>query len=152
MNTPTAEHHRLSAFSGLWSGQGEAHASPWSAASAAKSIWNAKFDQSGFNLLVDYTETRDDGSSFGGHGVMTVDPADNCVLWYLFDSFGFPPLAPARGKWSGLVLTLDKQTLRGNGRTIFSFSGVGFEQQVLSKPNGAAEFLPVSTMKLTPHT
>jgi hypothetical protein len=147
--SPTAEHERLGHFAGSWVGNGQTHPSPWANGSMAKSTWTARFDATGLFLLVDHAEAREDGSTFNAHAVMTIDPADAAVLWYVFDSFGYPPLAPARGTWSGSVLTLEKQTQRGQGRTILRPFNDSFEQQVLSKANGAPDFVPVSTMLFT---
>jgi hypothetical protein len=49
-----------------------------------------------------------------GHGVFTLDPSNGSTLWYWFDSFGYPPLEPARGGWEDNTLWLAKRTPRGS--------------------------------------
>jgi hypothetical protein len=146
---PTGEHERLGRFEGSWIGMGHTHPSPWGPGSAATSSWVGRFDPPRLNLIVDYLEHREDGSRFDAHGVMTVDPADGQVLWYLFDSFGYPPLTPYRGAWSDTRLVLDKQTPRGLGRTCFQLSDGQFLQEIESKVIDAPAFVPVSTMRFT---
>ena len=115
---PTGEHELLGRFEGSWTGAGRTHPSPWGPGSAATGSWTGRFDPSRLNLIVDYQEHRDDGSRFYAHGVMTVDPADGQVLWYLFDSFGYPPLTPYRGGWGapGLNLPMGSSCRRSKAR------------------------------------
>jgi hypothetical protein len=77
----------------------------------------------GSELHPDYQETRPDGSRFDLHGVFTVDPAAEEILWFAFDSYGYPPLAPSRGAWEANRLVFTKTTPRGVGRSVFDLDG-----------------------------
>ena len=93
--------------------------------------------------MQDFAEERTGGYRFDAHGVLTVDPGQNDYVWFWFDSYGFPPLAPSRGSWEGNSLLLEKQTPRGVGRSVFALELELFRYSVSSRPVGATEFMPV---------
>ena len=66
-------------------------------------------------LIQDYEEERDGRIVFHGHGVFLIEPGTEAVLWWWFDSLGFPP-EPARGVWDGEVPCFEKTTPRGEAR------------------------------------
>ena len=72
-----------------------------------------------------------------------IDPETGDWLLFLFDSYGFPPLQPARGRWEGNRLVLEKTTPRGVGRTVFEIGPDRFTYSVASSAHGAATFTPV---------
>jgi len=143
-----AERSRLAGFVGVWTGQGQRLASPWGAGGETVGTWTARPDPMALHLLVDYEETLSTGGRLCGHGVMMVDPGDLKVLWFWFDSFGFPPLAPARGAWTSSRLIVDKQTPRGAGRTSWTLDGQRLVQAVSFKSPQDEDFLMVSTMTM----
>ena len=156
---PGPLHARLAALEGAWEGDEEIFASPWSPAGPARGRWTFRRDPSGLHLIHDFAEARASGERFDGHGVLCVDPsgtdpaaidqaidpAAGPILWFWFDSFGFPPVAPARGRWDGPTLTLEKVTPRGLGRTRFTLEPGRLLQTVEARPAGAAAFAPVMT-------
>ncbi|GGY76943.1 hypothetical protein GCM10011613_21820 [Cellvibrio zantedeschiae] len=131
---------KLSLFIGQWSGGGEVLPNPWGPAGACEGVWQFGFDKSGMNLLHDYRETRGDGFQFEAHGVFNIDPQTKEVIWFWFDSLGFPPLNPARGDWDTDTLILTKKTPRGIGRSTFIFKHKYFEYTIEAQVNGEKNF------------
>lgn len=134
---------KLSLFTGQWSGGGEIFANAWSAAATCEGLWQFGFDKSGHNLIHDYCETRSDGTQFEGHGIFNLDRETKDILWFWFDSYGFPPLTPARGNWDGERLELIKATPRGIGRSTFIFSHNCFDYLVEAQLNDEDKFTSV---------
>lgn len=120
-------------FVGEWTGAETLHPSPWTAGGSAEGKWSIRRDGAGLHLVFDYAEQRADGGRFDAHGVLARDPENGDVLLFIFDSFGFPPLSPARGRWEGSRLVLDKATPRGVGRTVFMLEADGFGYAVSSR-------------------
>ena len=136
-------HEKLALFVGDWDGEEEIFPNPWGPGGPGRGRWNFRLDASGFNLIHDFSEVRDGGYRFDAHGVLTVDPVANDYVWFWFDSYGFPPLSPSRGAWQGAVLTLEKITPRGVGRSVFEFGSDGFAYRVETKLTGSTQFIPV---------
>ncbi len=109
-------HRALGAFVGDWSGTEELAASPWAPASSAFASCGYRSALNGFAVIQHYAQRREDGSELLGHNIFTADPQTGETLWYGFDSYGFPPDAPARGTWDGPTLVLEKKTPRGIAR------------------------------------
>src|SRR2546428_461391 len=120
------EHRRLAVLAGEFAGTEELAATSWSPAGTATAQVRARRDLGGFTLIQDYTQRRDAHVSFTAHTVFTVDPATGETLYYGFDSYGFPPDAPARGGWEGDVLTLTKTTARGMARHVLAPTADGY--------------------------
>lgn len=135
--------HKLSLFIGSWSGAGEVFANPWGPAGSCESIWQFGFDKSGYNLIHDYHETRSIGFHFDAHGIFNIAPDTKEVLWFWFDSFGYPPMSPARGNWDTDKLILIKNTPRGVGRSTFVFDHKRFTYLIENKLNGEDKFSAV---------
>jgi hypothetical protein len=77
----------------------------------------------GSALALDYRETRDGEEALSAHGVFAVDPDGETVRLWWFDSFGFPPLEPANGRFSdggSTALVLTRTSPRGTNRTTFA--------------------------------
>ncbi len=134
---------KLSLFIGQWAGRGEVFSTPWSPAATCESLWQFGFDNSGYNLIHDYHETRSNKQQFNGHGVLTIAPDTKEVLWFWFDDFGFPPLDPSRGNWDLEKLVLMKNTPRGLGRSTFVFDHNVFDYFIEAQPHGENSFIPV---------
>ena len=77
---------------------------------------------------------------FHGHGVFVIDPHGTDVLWWWFDSMGFPPDGPARGRWDGDVLLFEKATPMGEGRYRYEFFGDRYTFAMSNKFPGQSEF------------
>jgi len=133
----------LAALVGRWSGGGELFPNPWGFAGPVEGVWTFRLDRSGHNLIHDYVEQRANGEIFEGHGVLTIDPASQEIVWFWFDSYGFPPLAPARGAWNGEELRLEKTTPRGSSTSRFHLSGGRLSYAVEARLTGAAEANPI---------
>ena len=136
-------HERLKALVGNWAGEETLFPSPWGPGGTARGSWRFAFDASGFNLIHDYNEERSNGQHFDAHGVLAVDPEAAEYVWFWFDSFGFPPLNPARGNWDGSTLMLIRHTPRGIGRSFFELAGDRFTYRIDSKVKGQDDFAPV---------
>ncbi len=86
---------------------------------------------------------RPASKSFDARSVDAIDLESSDWLLLLFDSFGFPPLQPVRGRWDGDRLVLEKTAPRGVGCTISELTAEGFAYSVASRTHEAAEFMPV---------
>lgn len=141
----TPAHDSLARLVGRWTGRGEVLPNPWGPGGPTTGEWRFHLDASRYNLIGDYTEDRA-GHPFEAHAVMTVDPATGELLWFWFDSIGFPPLSPFRGNWQGDGqggrLAFDKTTPRGQGRIVLTLDGAGMalHMAVSSRLSGAADF------------
>lgn len=138
----------ITAWTGLeghWSGRGETYPNPWGPAGPTVGSWHFHFDRVRLNLIHDYIEERQNGGCFEAHGVLTVDPASQDVLWFWFDAYGHPPLTPARGRFRGPSLALEKVTPRGVGRTTFQWSTDELLCGMDCKLTGTEAFIPIMT-------
>lgn len=133
----------LARLEGHWTGTGTLHPNPWGSSGPTTGSWTFRVDASGHHLLHDLTELRETGDTFTGHGVMCVDPAAGEIVWFWFDSYGHPPLQPARGTWEGDRLVLRKRTPRGLGRSSFALDGCTLAYHVESQTHGQDTFTPV---------
>jgi len=131
----------LRPFLGTWRGAGEIAPNPWGGAGPCRGAWRFQIDPADRNLTHDYEETRADGSTFAGHGVWCADGDDLLHFW--FDSFGFPPLQPARGRWEGDRLVMVKISPRGQGRSTWTCDGKDLSYSVEFAPAGEGPFTPV---------
>jgi hypothetical protein len=145
MNLPrTKLHETLSVFEGDWTGVGRVLPTPFGPSGPTVGTWRFAFDPGGYNLIHDYREERAGGHVFTGHGVLTIDPAASEIVWFWFDSYGFPPIPHARGHWDGPRLVLEKSTARGLGRSILSVEGDTLAYRNAVKLADAADFAGVA--------
>jgi hypothetical protein len=128
----------LHPFLGVWRGAGDIAPNPWRGAGPCRGTWRFHLDAAGKNLIHDYEETRADGTVFQGHGVWCAD--GEALLHFWFDSYGFPPLEPARGGWSDGRLVLTKTTPRGQGRATWTCDGKDLHYLVEAWPAGREGF------------
>jgi len=136
------EHERLRAFAGEWEGAEQLFPSAWGPGGVARGRMSFREDLSGFALIQDYVEEKDSRVTFRGHGVFTIDPVSKEVLWYWFDSMGFPPEAPARGTFEGDVLTLTRESPRGASRYVYRITKDQCEFSIANKLTGEPDFKP----------
>ncbi|HEV7491727.1 MAG TPA: DUF1579 family protein [Rhodanobacteraceae bacterium] len=141
MPKPGAEHARLARFAGSWSGDEELSDSPWGPGGAAIGRCEMREAVDGMALVQDYTEEKGGQAVFRGHGVFTIDPANGDVLWWWFDSMGFPPDPPARGRWNGDRLLFEKKMARGEARYEFVFGGDHYDFRIENRFPGQSEFV-----------
>jgi len=141
MPKPGAEQARLFRLLGEWNGDEVLSPSPWGPGGAARGRFAFKSGLDGMALLQDYEEEKDGRVVFRGHGVFLIEPGSNDVLWWWFDSFGFPPEV-ARGRWDGDVLNLEKSTPRGEGRYRFDLSDGTLGFAIENRFQGQADFAP----------
>ncbi len=131
----------LEPFLGVWRGSGEIAPNPWGGQGPCHGSWSFRFDAGRHAVIHDYEERRADGSAFAGHGVWCTHEDD--LLWFWFDSYGFPPLDPARGGWRDGRLALVKSTPRGQGRSVWTCDGRRLTYLVEAKPTGETTFARV---------
>ena len=137
---PGPEHARLGRFAGTWSGEENLEPSPWGPGGTAQGRGVYQMVTDGMALVQDYAETRGGAVAFRGHGVFTIDPQSREVLWWWFDSMGFPPDGPARGTWVDETLTLTRNTPRGDSRYVFVWHGDSYEFSIENRFPGQSDF------------
>ena len=135
---------QMQALEGRWTGRGEIFSNPFGPAGTTQGAWSFRMDAPGLHLVHDYREQRSDGNIFDGHGVFAIDPDTSEFLWYWFDTYGHPPLSPARGRWAANILRLEKHTPRGVGRSSFRLDDQFLIYEADTKPNGANEFIAIT--------
>ena len=101
MPRPGPDHAKLMRLAGRWAGDEVLAPSPWGPGGPAHGATTLSVDLDGMALVQEYEETKDGQPMFHGHGVFVIDPHGSDVLWWWFDSMGFPPDGPARGRWDG---------------------------------------------------
>lgn len=134
------QYEKFGLFEGTWEGEEHLAPSPWAEAGRARGRATYRLSVAGTVAVQDYVQERDGQTVFEGHGVFTVDPSDGSVLWYLFDSFGFPPLEPARRVWEGDTLLLSKRTPRGETRHSFRFEDDRYHYRIENRLAGDENF------------
>ena len=149
MSTPslTTAHQHLATLAGTWTGDEVLAPSPWSPGGAATGRHVFAIAAGGFSVTQDYAEERDGATALTGHGVFTVDPGSGEVLWFWFDSIGYPPAAPSRGGFDadGTRLVLEKTTPRGTQRATFAREGDRLAHEVAARLGDATAFAPLVT-------
>jgi hypothetical protein len=123
MPKPSENHRKLHRFAGNWVGEEKLSPSPWGPGGPAMGRLTGKIDLDGFFVVSDYIEEKDGKTVFKGHNVFGWDGQSNDVVWYWFDSMGFPPAGPSHGNWDGDTLVLRNSSPQGEGRYTFRFEG-----------------------------
>lgn len=140
MPRPGVEHERLfSRLQGRWSGQEQLAPSPWGEGGVAFGRTHCHVALDGMSLIQEYEEEKDGRICFRGHGVFLIESGSGTVLWWWFDSMGFPP-EPARGHWEGETLVFEKKTPRGEARYRYEFAGDGYRFTIENRFPGQADF------------
>lgn len=119
MPKPGPEHARLARMAGEWRGEEKLEPSPWGPGGMAHGHGVYRMVTDGMALVQDYEEEKNGATVFRGHGVFAIDPHSGETLWWWFDSMGFPPDGPARGRWTADTLTLTKSSPRGDSRYVY---------------------------------
>lgn len=139
--TPGPQHAALARFEGTWNATETMAPSPWGPGGEATATITSRYAVDGMALVQDYAQTVDGTVVFRGHGVMQPDPQTGEVLWWWFDSMGFPPEPAARGRWDGATLAFEKSTPRGEARYTFRFDGPRYHFRIENRFPGQAEFV-----------
>src|SRR4051794_7498840 len=126
---------------GNWTGTEQQEASAWSGASSTRAAVTFKLDLGGTGVVQEYRQVRADGQEFLGHGVFLLEPGTARVLWWLFDSYGYPP-EPAGGGWDGLSLALTKVTPRGAAYHRFTVGVDRLDYRIETGPDPDAAPMP----------
>lgn len=88
-------------------------------------------------VVHEQTQERDDVLSFSAVSIFAVDPETGEIVMYAFDSVGFLPDPPARGRWVDGQLVLSRATPRGESRTRFSPTRNGYQWSKEFRPSSA---------------
>jgi hypothetical protein len=119
----TDEHRKLYALTGDWEGVETIADSPWGPGGTATGKLHVRTDLDGFFVLQDYIQEKARKVTFSGHGVFGYDAPSGEYTWYWVDSTGFVPDAPARGKFNGDTLLLEKVSPRASARYTHRLEG-----------------------------
>jgi hypothetical protein len=125
MNSPETgtAHAVLETFVGHWRGTTRLAASAWGPERVADAEVSYTRAAGGYAVVQSYRHVEADGTHFEGHGVFTIDPDHDDVLWYYVDSMGLPPGPPARCSWVDGVLRVERHSDRGTARHTFRVDG-----------------------------
>lgn len=135
----------LEAFLGRWAGTTQWPATPWGPARAAASEVTFSRAAAGLAVTHGYRHTEADGTAYEGHGVFTADPVHPDTLCYQVNSMGLPPEPPARARWQGGALTLERRSERGTARHTFRVEGGVLTHTAGFRLGRAGEFIPFMT-------
>ena len=130
---------------GNWTGVEQFAASPLGPAATARAMIVFKLDVSDQVVVQDYRQVKADHAEFTGHGVFMINstkatsPASPApVLWWFFDSDGYPPL-PAHGAWQDNQLIMQRTTPSGNTEHRFAVVGEQLSYRIRLRLDEAAE-------------
>ena len=132
----------LARFAGRWSGPETMSPSPFSPGGEAVGTTDYKMGLGGLALIQEYRQTREGGPTFEGHGVMLVEPGSDDVLWWWFDSMGFPAEI-TRGRWDGDTLIFERSGPQGDARYTYTWLGDDRYTFVIDmRPAGSDAYAP----------
>ena len=94
-----------------------------------------------FGAEVTGVAEKDGRVAFRGHGVFIVDPLTQGIAWWWFDSLGFAPEPPARGRWDGDILRMEKHTPRGAARYTFALGDDAFVFRIENRFAGQDDYV-----------
>lgn len=139
---PGTVHAVLENFLGHWRGTTRLVASAWGPERTADAEVSYTRAAGGFAVVQSYRHTEADGAHFEGHGVFTVDPDHEDVLWYYVDSMGLPPGAPSRCTWVDGVLRVERRSNGGTARHSFHVDGGVLTHTAELRLGDDADFVP----------
>lgn len=129
---------------GHFTGVDELHASPWSAAQTATVEMRCTAELGGELIVMRVTEARTAGV-FEAVNVFMIDRDSGEVLLYGFDTLGYPPDPPSRGRLDHAELTLHRSTARGDSCTTFASAPTGLHWSKDFRPSPGAPWQRVVT-------
>jgi hypothetical protein len=136
---------------GRYTGSEQVHPSPWTEEYHADAAVTGRFEVAGSIVVQHQVQQRDGVTTFEAVNVFQVDPGTGETLLYSFDSLGYPPDPPARGRWHGPSLVLQRVTARGSSRTSYTPGPDGYTWTKTFRTPGAEEWSPMITGHLTEH-
>lgn len=110
------DHPALASLLGRWRGITRLEPGPWGPERTVDAEMTFTPVAGGSAVVQSYRHLEPDGSHFEGHGIFTVDPDRQDVLWYYVDSVSPAPAAPARCTWHDGVLQVERHTGAGSTR------------------------------------
>lgn len=116
------EHPALANLLGRWRGTTRLEPGPWGPERTVDAEVTFTLVAGGSAVVQSYRHTESDGGHFEGHGIFTVDPDRQDVLWYYVDSVIPAPAGPARCTWRDGVLQVKRHTGAGSTRHTLSVS------------------------------
>jgi len=126
MPRPQAEHEKLKALAGSFTGEETMHPSPWDPqGGTATATTESRMDMDGFYLVTNYVQSRGGQVTYRGHGVFGYDAREKCYLMWWFDSMGITSASPAKGKWEGDTLMFEHKTPMGHARYTYTLKSGG---------------------------
>lgn len=143
MPRPGAEHQKLAALAGKWSGDEIMHPGPMGPGGKASGRSDSRMSTDGFYLITDYQQECSGKPTFHGHGVIGYDTFGKRYLWYWVDSMGMPPPTATAGQFRGTDLVFEGDTPYGKVRYVYTFHGAdryGF--RIESSADGGATWSP----------
>jgi hypothetical protein len=120
---PTAQHKKLEALAGNWSGEETVHPSPWGPGGPSIGRYDNRIDLDGFVLIQNYVQEQSGEVSYRGHGIYGWDPAQERYLMCWADNTGCLPAKAVPGTWDGDVLTFRERGPAGHVRYAYTFDG-----------------------------
>lgn len=142
---PGTVHAVLENFLGHWRGTTRLAASAWAPERTAMAEASYTRAAGGYAVVQSYRHTEADGTHFEGHGVFTIDPDHEDVLWYYVDSMGQPHGAPARCTWHHGVLRVERHSGRGTARHTFRVENGVLTHTAELRLGGSQDFVPFMT-------
>lgn len=115
-------HPALASLLGRWRGTTRLEPGPWGSERSVDAEMTFTLVAGGSAVVQSYRHTEPDGGHFEGHGIFTVDPDRQDVLWYYVNSMSPAPAAPARCTWHDGVLQVERHTGAGSTRHTLSVS------------------------------
>ncbi len=129
--------HRLAFLMGSFAGSEHMHPSDWAPGGSTTSTSETTAEVGGSLVVQRYRQLRDGSPSFELVVVWMVDPATDELLYYGFDTAGFPADPPARGTWQEAGLVLERTTPRGSSRLTVSPTPTGWSwSREFRRPDG----------------
>ena len=114
------DHPALASLLGRWRGTTRLESGPWGPERTVDAEVTFTQVAGGSAVVQSYRHREPDGTHFEGHGIFTVDPDRQDVLWYYVDSVSPAPAAPARCTWHDGVLQVERHTGAGSTRHTLS--------------------------------
>jgi hypothetical protein len=148
MSDPIAR--RLAFLIGSFAGTEHMHPSAWAPGGPATSSISATSELDGTLVVQRYVQVRDGSTSFELVAVWMVDPSSDEVLYYGFDTAGFPADPPARGTWQESGLVLERTTSRGSSRLTVSPTSTGWSWAKEFRGPDATTWSPVQSATFVP--
>jgi hypothetical protein len=96
----------------------------------------------GSAVVQTYRHAEADGRHFEGHGIFTVDPDHQDILWYYVDSLDLPAGAPERCTWHDGVLRVERHSHRGSARHTFRLDGDTLIHTAEFRLGDAEDYIP----------